>query len=60
MRSTTEFPVRALACLASLGILTYGTHGLASHQHLHIAYVALTIIGVISGALFTGTWSLKV
>ncbi|VWC25827.1 hypothetical protein BDI24065_06110 [Burkholderia diffusa] len=58
MRSTV-FPLKALACLASLGILTYGTRGLASHQHLHIAYVALTTIGVVSGALFTGTWSLK-
>lgn len=59
MRSTTEFPVRALACLASLGILTYGTRGLASHQHLHMVYLALTAIGVVTGALFTSTWSLK-
>ena len=57
MRSTTPFSVRASACLVSLGILTYGTLGLASHQHLHIAYLALTAMGVVTVALFTGTWS---
>ncbi|RKF35656.1 hypothetical protein [Paraburkholderia fungorum] len=59
MRSTSAFSVRAFACLVSLGVLTYGTRGLASHQHLHIAYLALTAVGVITGALFTSTWSLK-
>ena len=57
MRSTTEFPVRALACFTSLGILTYGTRGLALHQHLHMAYLALTAVGIVTGALFTATWS---
>lgn len=57
MRSTTEFPVRALACLVSLGILAYGTRGLASHQHLHVAYLALTSLGIVMGALFTARWS---
>nr|MDW3657361.1 hypothetical protein [Paraburkholderia terrae] len=59
MRSTTEFPARPLACLVSLGILTYGTRGLASHQHLHLIYLALTVLGVVTGALFSRTWSLK-
>jgi|UPI000481E4BC hypothetical protein len=59
MRSTTDFPVRALACLTSLGILAYGTRGLALHQHLHMAYLALTAVGIVTGALFTATWSPK-
>ena len=59
MRSTTGFPVKALARLASLGILTYGTLELASHQHLHIAYLALTAFGVVTGAFFTSTWTPK-
>jgi hypothetical protein len=59
MSSTPAFSVRAFACLVSLGILTYGTRGLASHQHLHIVYLALTALGVVTGALFTATWSLK-
>jgi hypothetical protein len=59
MSSTPAFSVRTFACLVSLGVLTYGTRGLASHQHLHIVYLALTALGVVTGALFTGTWSLK-
>ncbi len=59
MTSTPAFSIRALACLVSLGVLTYGTHGLASHQHLHFAYLTLTALGVIGGALFTSTWTFK-
>ncbi|MFM0597198.1 MULTISPECIES: hypothetical protein [Paraburkholderia] len=57
MSSTTPFAVRAFAFVGSLGILMYGTRELAFHQHLHIAYLALTALGVVTGTLFTGRWS---
>ncbi|MFM0412274.1 MULTISPECIES: hypothetical protein [Paraburkholderia] len=59
MSSTPAFSVRAVACLVSLGVLAYGTRELASHQHLHMVYLALTALGVVAGAFFTSTWSLK-
>ena len=48
MRTTPAFSVGAFARLVSFGVSTYGT-----------VYLALPALGVVTGALFTSTWSLE-
>lgn len=50
------FFFRVLACIVSLAVLSYGTLGLANHQHLHLIYLAMTAAGVIGGVLSTHKW----
>ncbi|USU18557.1 hypothetical protein [Paraburkholderia fungorum] len=44
---------RLLPPLLCLGVLLYGTRGLALHRHLHLTYLALAVLGIVAGTVFT-------
>lgn len=53
MKSKIVCATRLLPPLLCFGVLLYGTHGLALHRHLHLTYLALTLLGIVAGTALT-------